>query len=48
MDHRIRLVPLQGVIALTLLCLLTGTFFIHSHWNLLVLGPLLALGDPPT
>ena len=44
MDHRIRLVPLQGVAILTLLCLLAGIFYPTALWALLVLGPLLALG----
>jgi glutamate synthase domain-containing protein 2 len=44
MDHRYRLVPLQGVAVLTLLCLLTGMFFIHALWVLLILVPLLLLG----
>jgi len=44
MKHRIRLLPLQVVAVLSLLCFLAGLWHSLFFWLLLLLGPLLILG----
>lgn len=44
MEHKMRMLPLQAVVALSVLCLLLGLVSLHFLWPLFLLLPLVTLG----